>query len=269
MVAAQRPGTLEGDLLGKPLRVWSVTPLLFGALLIACNRSPLDARVAKLAARVDSLAIAVTAMKGIIETGSVTAEVPETSMVGSAGASALGSDVAPVTIVEFTDYQCPFCARHARETLPRLNQEYVKRGKVRYVVRDLPLPFHSHAISAAKAARCAGVQGQPEYWRFHDEIFASQSWLADSAFPKIAYKARLDTARFSQCMQSTTAAVAVQKDLQDAEKAGLRETPSFVIGRRSPDGRVRGVVLRGAQPFERFKAAIDRALRVGTKDAPS
>jgi protein-disulfide isomerase len=246
-----------------------VAALVWGALLAACTRPSLDAKVARLAARVDSLAVAVTTMKNIIEGGSIGAELPETSTVGSVGVAALGSNAAPVTIVEFTDYQCPFCARHARETFPRLNQEYVARGKVRYVVRDLPLPFHTYALSAAKAARCAGAQGASEYWRFHDELFASQSSLADSSLPKIARRARLDTGPFSKCMQSNSAGSAVQKDLQDAEKAGLRETPSFVIGQTLPDGKVRGVILRGAQPYDRFKVAIDGVLRTATKQAPS
>lgn len=242
---------------------------MFGALLTACKDSSLDARVARLSARVDSLAVAVTVMKDILQSGSASAEVPDTSTVGSVGAAALGPAMAPVTVVEFTDYQCPFCARHARETLPRLRQEYVARGKVRYVIRDLPLPIHGQAINAAKAARCAGSQGEPKYWRVHDDLFTLQASLADSAFPGIARKAGLDSVRFSECMQSKAPAAAIQRDMHEADKAGLRETPSFVIGPSSPDGRVTGVVLRGAQPYDQFKFAIDRALRAGSREPPN
>jgi protein-disulfide isomerase len=220
--------------------------------------------VARLAARVDSLAVAVTAMKAIIDNGSAgTAQQPETATVATAGAGYLGRKDAPVTVVEFTDYQCPFCARHARETLPKLKQEYVNTGRVRYIVRDLPLPSHELAPRLAQAARCAGSQGSDAYWRYHDALFASQTSIADSSFPSMARKAGVDPVRLDQCMESNAMAALVQKDRQEAEKAGLSETPSFVIGRTSAGGMVTGTVIRGAYPYEQFKATIDAAVKAG------
>jgi protein-disulfide isomerase len=248
--------------LRSELRIWRLVPLLCSTVLTACNRAPLDARVERLATRVDSLAVAVTAMKAIIERGSAAA-APQTGTVSSAGAATLGTGTAPVTIVEFTDYQCPFCAHHAREILPRLKRDYIDHGKVRYVVRDLPLPMHPWAPRAAQAARCAGLQGGAQYWRFHDVLFTTQDSVSDSSFTPIARQLGLDAGRFSQCLQSDVAANHVKKDLQDAEKVGLRETPSFVIGPTSSTGMVTGKVLRGALPYEQFAAAIDAALRPG------
>src|SRR3546814_18445716 len=112
----------------------------------------------------------------------------------------LGDPSAPVTIVEFTDFQCPFCGRHATTTLPALRSGDIKAGKVRYIVRDFPISeIHPWAVKAAAAARCAKAQSVAGYWRYHDDLFANQRALADSRFPILAVTAGLDAAGFNAC----------------------------------------------------------------------
>jgi protein-disulfide isomerase len=226
-------------------------PLLLAA--ISCSGPSTRVQVARLAARVDSLALVVATMKAAIRGGPLVR--PETVTVGVSGASSLGPVSAPVTIVEFTDYQCPFCARHAHSTLPGLLSEFVKPGVVRYVIRDLPLGNHTQARRAAQAARCAGSQGSNRYWLYHDALFDVQSHLADSTFVGIARRLALDLSRFKVCLESPAVAALVQLDAAEAEKLGLVGTPSFVVGRVG-EGGVKGIVIPGALPLARFREVI-------------
>jgi protein-disulfide isomerase len=228
--------------------------------LISCSSTGSRAEITRLAARVDSLAVTVAAMKAAIQGGALAAR-PETVTVATIGAAVLGPDSAPVTIVEFTDYQCPFCARHARSTLPSLISEFVNRGTVRYVVRDLPLEMHPLATPSAKAARCASGQGAKRYWQYHDALFDAQPHLAESTFVGIARKLGLDLPRFEACLGSPDIAARVERDAAGAAKAGLTATPSFVIG-RAAGGTVTGVVVRGAYPLAHFREAIEGTLRL-------
>jgi protein-disulfide isomerase len=225
---------------------------------VSCSGPAGRSDVARLTTRVDSLAGAVAALQAAMKSNGLAA-LPETVTVSTAGAAALGSDSAPVTIVEFTDYQCPFCARHARSTLPDLVREFVDAGTVRYVIRDLPLPIHPVAAHAAEAARCAGDQGAAKYWRYHDALFEAQQQLAESSFVGIARKLSLEIPRFEACVRSSTVAAKVRSDAAAAGQAGLRGTPSFVIGRAAHD-EVRGAVVAGAYPLARFREVIQGAL---------
>ncbi len=166
-----------------------------------------------------------------------------------------GEDSAPVTIVEFTDYQCPFCSRFAEETHGKIVDTYVTTGKVKYIVRDLPLPFHPHAQEAAEAARCAGDQGK--YMEMYDELFVNQKAWAEATkvidiYTGYAGEIGLNIAVFSECLSSGTKTEAVKADLALAEELGINGTPSFVIN---------GKILVGAQPFENFKAVIEAELK--------
>ena len=227
--------------------------------LISCTSPDTSAEITRLATRVDSLAVTVAAMKAAMQGGSLTAPA-ETVTVATSGAAVLGSESAPVTIVEFTDYQCPFCARHARSTLPSLISEFVDQGTVRYVIRDLPLEMHPLATPSARAARCASGQGAKQYWQYHDALFHAQPQLAESSFVGIARKLGLDLPRFEACLGSPAVAAMVEQDAAGAAKAGLTGTPSFVIG-RAEGGSVTGVVVRGAYPLTHFREAIELSLR--------
>jgi protein-disulfide isomerase len=243
----------------RPPRVRRCLVVLGLPALISCTSPGTKAELTRLAARVDSLAATVAAMKATIERGAPPAR-PETATVATTGAAVLGLESAPVTIVEFTDYQCPFCARHARSTLPGLITEFVNRGLVRYVLRDLPLDQHPLAKPSAKAARCASGQGAERYWQYNDALFEAQPHLADSTFGGIARELALDLPRFEACLRSPDIAAMVERDAAAAAEAGLSATPSFVIG-RTAGGAVTGVVVGGAYPLAHFRKIIQGALR--------
>jgi len=169
-------------------------------------------------------------------------------------AAAWGSEDAPVTIVEFTDYQCPFCERHFTETAGLIDQNYIATGKVRYLVRDLPLPFHPNAHPAAEAARCAGEQNA--YQGYHDLLFINQAaWieLTDPAttFKTYAGQLNLNAAQFASCYDTGKYVSAVDSDAALAGQVGANGTPTFFIN---------GKLLVGAQPYAAFQAVIDAAL---------
>ena len=174
------------------------------------------------------------------------------------GASFLGNARAPVTLVEFTDYQCPFCGRYAREIFPQIERDYVKTGKVRYVMRDFPIAaLHPQAFKGHEAARCAGDQGK--LWEMHRRLFADQKAMGPTELEAHAQAAGLDLVRFRQCLAGEKYAAAVRRDLEAGNKAGVSGTPTFLIGLTDPKEPMIKVsrVLTGAQPYERFKEAID------------
>jgi len=168
----------------------------------------------------------------------------------------LGDAEAPVTIVEFSDYQCPFCARHFQETWPQLKAEFVDTGRVRYVFKDLPITsIHPQAPKAHEAARCAGEQGA--YWAMHDRLFAGQSeWAGRSdhvaIFKRYAAELGLERAALDACLDSGRWASAVKTDLAEGAGLGVQGTPTFFIN---------GYPLVGAQPYETFQLAVDLAER--------
>ena len=160
-----------------------------------------------------------------------------------------GDPDAPITIIEFSDYECPFCARFYSETLGLLEQNYIDTGKVNLVYRDFPLSFHPSAQKAAEAAECAGEQG--EYYEMHDMLFESGVAGGVAQFKQYAATLGLDTGAFNSCLDSGAMEAEVQKDMADGSAAGVSGTPSFVIN---------GELLVGAQPFAAFKQVIDRQL---------
>jgi protein-disulfide isomerase len=171
----------------------------------------------------------------------------------------LGRRDAPVTIVEFSDYQCPFCRQFVSTTLPAIKSAYVDSGKVRYVFRDFPIDhIHPYARKASEAARCAGDQGK--YWQMHDLLFQNQQSLAPDQLPGLGSKLGLDATAFNACLSSSKYAGAIQQNYGDGSAAGVRGTPSFVIGRTRPDDRVEGVPVVGARPLTEFRQEIDRLL---------
>jgi protein-disulfide isomerase len=169
----------------------------------------------------------------------------------------LGSPAAPITIIEFTDLQCPYCARFSLETWPALRERYVDTGKVRFASRDLPLPFHAHALPAAVAARCAGEQGK--FFEYREALFRGQAHLAEAPYAAIAARFGLDTERFEACRGNPAVAQSVREDAALAKANGIASTPSFVIG-REVEGQFVGEIVAGAQPLEAFVERIEAAL---------
>jgi protein-disulfide isomerase len=170
-----------------------------------------------------------------------------------------GNKSAPVTMIEFSDYQCPFCKRHLQQTVPTLVKDYVDSGKVRYAFRDFPLEqIHPLAIKAAEAARCAGEQGK--YWEMHDRLFANQNALEKEKLPEHAKAIGLDDAKLGKCVDEGRYASAVKQDIEAGTQIGIRGTPAIVLGRTDGDQVKDAVLIRGAHPVAIFKTEIEKLL---------
>lgn len=171
------------------------------------------------------------------------------------GAYALGDPNAPVTIIEFTDYQCPYCSRHHLQTYPQIKSDYIDKGLVYYVFKEFPLTnIHPQAFAAAEAARCAG--DQDAYTAMHDTLFANQQeWAGQSnttpIFVGYAAELGLDTDTFSACLESHAQETAVYADMSTGADLGISGTPAFFIN---------GYFLNGAQPYSTFQEAINHFL---------
>ena len=161
----------------------------------------------------------------------------------------MGDEDAPVTIIEFSDFQCPYCGKFFSDTLPSIEKYYVNTGKAKLVFRDFPLPIHPNAESAALAAECAHEQGQ--FWAYHDYLFSNQADLSDANYKKWAEDLGLDTAKFNDCLDSKKYLSEVQADMADGQSYGVAGTPAFFIN---------GKMVNGAQPYEMFQQEIDAAL---------
>ncbi len=179
------------------------------------------------------------------------APAPAHARLHMEGAPMLGSKTAPVTMVEFTDYQCPYCQRFHLQMFNELKKDFIDTGKVRFYSRDLPLDqIHPNAMRAAQAARCAGDQGQ--FWQLrnimasHPENLDMPSLIADASLVKI------DPEKFRVCVEGGKYKEAVQGDLLEAMKIGAEGTPAFVVGKSTPDG-VDGELIVGLQPYVLFE----------------
>jgi protein-disulfide isomerase len=167
---------------------------------------------------------------------------------------AMGREDAPVTLVEFTDYQCPFCRRFEADSFAQLKKEYIDTGKVRFVSRDLPLDFHPNAPAAAMAARCAGEQHK--FWEMRDAMMLDTATdLGPDSILKYGQKTNLDMTAFRGCLSDKKYTSAIQKDTADAGTLGISGTPSFVIGKTAKD-EIAGVRIVGAVPYSVFDSTI-------------
>lgn len=159
----------------------------------------------------------------------------------------VGPADAPVTIVQFAEFQCPYCGK-ARESVDKVLANY--DGKVKFVFRDYPLDFHQNAIPAAVAANCAGKQDK--YWPVHDAFMKNQAALAEGDLLRVAREAKLDMEAWETCRKDPTVEAEIRADFEDGAKAGVTGTPAFFIN---------GVFINGAQPYEKFKAIVDAELQ--------
>ena len=191
---------------------------------------------------------------------------PPNPILSVDGAAFLGDKNAPLTLVEFFDYQCPFCARHVRETLPQIERDYIKTGKLKYVIRDFPIEsIHPQAFKAHEAVRCAGEQQR--YWEMHARLLANPQTLSGSGIEGHAKTLGLDVSGFQLCMDSGKHAAAVRVDQAEGGKVGVNGTPSFFLGLTEPnDVKIKTLrTIRGAQPYGAFKEAIDNLLLLSSK----
>jgi protein-disulfide isomerase len=187
---------------------------------------------------------------------------PET--INIANSPSVGEPGARLVVVEFSDYQCPYCSRFFRDTMPLIEQEFINTGKVRYVFRNLPLEsIHPFAVKAAEAADCAGEQGR--FWQMHRRLFSNQEALGPADLQLHAQSIGLDLTRFNQCLSGGSHAPAIRKGAEEAFSAGIQGTPAFVIGIRNEkdpsDPNIKVVsIISGAQPYSVFKSAINNML---------
>lgn len=182
---------------------------------------------------------------------------PKTASVTTQGNPILGDEKAPVTIVEFTDYQCPFCQGFYSRAYKELKKQYVDTGKLRFVLRDLPLPNHQYAKPAAIASHCAGEQNK--FWEMHDALFEGGGKLNPDDVLGYASSIGLQEGSFKTCLTSGKFNNDIKQDVQDARSAGIRGTPAFVIGLTNED-RVSGTLIAGTRPFSAFKSEIDKLI---------
>jgi len=187
--------------------------------------------------------------------------IPQNLTFDLDGAVVKGEKTAKLVLVEFTDIQCPFCARHVKDTAPQIDKAYIESGKLKYVVRDFPLEsIHKNAFKAAEATRCAQDQGK--FWEMHHRLFENQQTLSPEDLLGHAKALEMKEEDFKKCLDEDTYAASVRKDMAEGQKAGVTGTPAFFIGAVEGDnGKVKVMQrLTGAQPFSAFQAAIDSAL---------
>jgi len=184
---------------------------------------------------------------------------PKYPPIAFAETTALGSKTAPVVVMEFSDFHCPFCKRHATTVLPRLKREYVETGKVLYVFRHFPLSSHPEAPGAGAAAACAGRQGK--FWEMHDRLFAAPARPTATDAATQANAAGLDLPSFRACVESDGPAD-VRADTALGNQLGISGTPAFIIGMNKDGTSVVPVTsISGADVFESFAKAIDALVK--------
>jgi protein-disulfide isomerase len=184
---------------------------------------------------------------------------PNVTSVNVYGEPFRGTNTARVAIIEYSDFNCSFCGKYARNVFPRLDEEYVKSGQVRYFFRDLPEPNDTNSWFKARAARCAGDQGK--FWEIHDLLFASQS-ANDQDLDTLARALGLDLEKLNKCLATEKYLVNIQRSAAGAKQMGLYGTPAFLIGAVTEDGgfvRVKKVLV-GAETYEAIKSVLDELL---------
>ncbi len=179
------------------------------------------------------------------------------SMAFPSGGFTEGKANAPLVMVEYTDYQCPFCQQFHNTAYTQIKANYIDTGKIRFVSRDFPLDFHENARRGANAARCAAEQGK--FWEMRHTMIVNASQLQQDKLATYAANVKMDVAKFQSCLAADKYKAAIDKDIAEGVAAGVNGTPSFVIG-RVQDGKLQGVRLVGAMPYEQFDAKIQEML---------
>ena len=175
------------------------------------------------------------------------------------GEPVLGNPSAPLTIVEFSDFECSYCRHFHKQVMPLLKRDYIDTGLVRFVHKDLPLPFHPHALPAAAAARCAGEQNR--YWELYSSLFDQQNCLGCKGVLAIAAEAEINISRLQACMKKESTLALINANRSEASLHNISATPTFVIGPTQRGGILEGQIIEGALPWATFQSTIEKALR--------
>lgn len=220
--------------------------ILLAAMLAACSRPETpSAQARQVTASQGDVALAATGLSGLSDSVSARAD----------RARIRGAETASVWLVEISDFQCPFCKQWHDETFAKIDQEYVKTGKVRMAYLNFPLTrIHKNAQVAAEAAMCAGVQGK--FWELHSSLFQTQPRWAEAKTPLIVFDslaraAGVELKGWDNCMTTHATAKLIDADRDRSAQAGVESTPTFFVGDRA---------LAGAYPVDTFRVAIDQAL---------
>lgn len=182
----------------------------------------------------------------------------QTVKVAVAGGSSLGRADAPLVLIEYTDYQCPYCKKFYEGTFQEIKKNYIDTGKVRFISRNLPLPFHNHAQKAAQAAYCGGVQGK--YAEMKGLLFAAKKGLDPAVFKDYAAEAGLDGQLFQACLDGDESLKAINAEAKYAATLGITGTPSFLVGLNS-GAEITGKKIVGGQPYASFSNIFDELLK--------
>jgi protein-disulfide isomerase len=182
---------------------------------------------------------------------------PQKVTVRLGDAPRLGDPKAKFGIVEFSDFQCPFCRRFHAETFPQLQKSYIEAGKVALIVKNFPLDFHQGAMSAALAVNCVGKQDAKRFWDVQGDLFAHQDRLGDDLYRELVKNYGLDQQKFASCVADAGQKKRVEDDLRYAQSLGVEGTPTFFIGRIEGDQLVDATPLVGAQPYPAFTQIIE------------
>jgi len=169
----------------------------------------------------------------------------------------MGKPDAPLTLVEFTDLQCPYCNRFTTTSFEQIKSTYIDTGKLRFVSRDFPLDFHPQAMPAARAARCAADQGR--FWELRTSLVRNASKLSPALITSAATELKLDMTAFATCIAGNKHDAEINADMEAGRSLGIEGTPSFLLGRTTGD-TLEGVLVIGAVPFEIFDAKIKELL---------
>jgi protein-disulfide isomerase len=181
--------------------------------------------------------------------------------ISLSGAKVRGNASAKVMLLEFSDYQCPFCGRHFRETMPQIEKAYIETGKIRYAFKDFPIEsLHRQAVKAHEAANCAA--DQDKYWPMHDRLFMNPNPLGPEELKGHAAAVGVNLGLFQQCVDTGKHVETVQKSIEEAVSLGVSGTPAFFVGVVSDDGKALKAsrFISGAHPFPKFKQEIDAIL---------
>ncbi len=247
-------------------RSWNLSLLLTLALLLFSQSTPaqqtsmdeLKKEIETLSQNMNTMQKDLQEIKALLQNRMRVAP-PQNAVLDLGQRPSQGESNAKLTLVEFLDYQCPYCGRFSRETMPQIDKEYIQTGKVRYVVMNLPLEgMHKSAFKAAEAAACAGEQGK--FWEMHDRLFANQQTI--DQWKSHAEAVGLDVSKFEACLDGGRHAAQVRSDMAEAQKAGIAGTPSFFLAYTDAKSSTIKTVTRlvGSQPYAAFKAAIDKQL---------
>ncbi|MEI6462941.1 MAG: DsbA family protein [bacterium] len=198
-------------------------------------------------------------------TSSAAAQVVSVSEVDFGSAPMLGNKASNVYMVEYTDFQCPYCERHYTTTYPDIKKNYIDTNQIAYFSKDFPLSFHENAQKAAEAGQCALDQGK--YWEMHDKMFSNQANITVPDLKKYASDLGLDAAKFADCLDNSKDAQRVKDSETNGGTAGVNGTPGFFVGTKVSDTKVKGFLIPGAFPYSNFDTVLKDIQNVGIDQA--